>query len=56
MSEVVAANKAVETNNQKRIRELASKTTLSNPEIQEAIQLLLKKEAKAISKARKPKP
>lgn len=56
MSEAVAASPPMETADQKRVRELAALPVLTNPQMQEAIQLLLKKEAATISQRRKPRP
>lgn len=55
MTEAFAEAPPVETPDQRRVRELAVKQTpYTNPEIQEALKLLLGERAKDISRTRRP--
>lgn len=57
MTEAYTQSPPVETPEQKRIRELAAKTTpYTNVEIQDALRFLLGERAEEISRRRAPRP
>lgn len=57
IAEVAASSPPLESTDEKRIRELATKAgTLTPPEVAEAVKLLLGVELRQLKRARRPRP